>query len=184
MADFSEYSRVTPELESLAATCLANSQIQQEDYLRYDVKRGLRDLNGTGVVAGLTEISEIISSKIVNGKKEPCDGELYYRGYRIEDLVQGFLQGNRFGFEETAYLLMFGQLPSPQDLEQFNRQLSFYRSLPTNFVRDVILKAPSPDMMNTLARCVLTMASYDEHPDDISLANVIRQCIDLIAISP
>lgn len=184
MADFSEYSRVTPELESLAATCLANSQIQQEDYLRYDVKRGLRDLNGTGVVAGLTEISEIISSKIVNGKKEPCDGELYYRGYRIEDLVQGFLQGNRFGFEETAYLLMFGQLPSPQDLEQFNRQLSFYRSLPTNFVRDVILKAPSPDMMNTLARCVLTMASYDEHPDDISLANVIRQCIDLIAIFP
>lgn len=184
MADFSEYSRVTPELELLAATCLANSQIQQEDYLRYDVKRGLRDLNGTGVVAGLTEISEIISNKIVNGKKEPCDGELYYRGYRIEDLVQGFLQGNRFGFEETAYLLMFGQLPDSKALEQFNRQLSFYRSLPTNFVRDVILKAPSPDMMNTLARCVLTMASYDEHPDDISLANVIRQCIDLIAIFP
>lgn len=184
MADFSEYSRVTPELESLAATCLANSQIQQEDYLRYDVKRGLRDLNGTGVVAGLTEISEINSYKIVNGKKEPCDGELYYRGYRIEELVQGFLDGNRFGFEETAYLLMFGELPNQTALEQFNRQLSFYRSLPTNFVRDVILKAPSSDMMNTLARCVITMASYDERPDDISLVNVIRQCIDLIAIFP
>ena len=184
MAEFSEYSQVTPELEELAAISLANSQIQPQDYLRYDVKRGLRDLNGTGVVAGLTEISEIISCKMVNGQKQPCQGELYYRGYRIEDLVQGFLDGNRFGFEETAYLLMFGKLPTAKELEQFNSQLAFYRSLPTNFVRDVILKAPSPDMMNTLARCVLTMASYDEHPDDISLPNVIRQCIDLIAIFP
>ena len=184
MAEISEYSRVTPAIERLAQVCLANSQINKDDYIRYNVKRGLRDLDGTGVLAGLTEISEIISSKTVDGKQQPCPGELYYRGYSIQELTDGFLRDGRFGFEETAYLLMFGQLPDAAQLEQFNRQLSFYRSLPTNFVRDVILKAPSPDMMNTLARCVLTMASYDERPDDISLPNVIRQCIDMIAIFP
>ena len=184
MAEISEYSRVTPTIERLAQVCLANSQINRDDYLRYNVKRGLRDLDGTGVLAGLTEISEIISSKTVNGEQQPCPGELYYRGYSIQELTDGFLSDGRFGFEETAYLLMFGQLPDAAQLEQFNRQLAFYRSLPTNFVRDVILKAPSPAMMNTLARCVLTMASYDERPDDISLPNVIRQCIDMIAIFP
>ena len=184
MAEISEYSRVTPAIERLAQVCLANSQINRDDYLRYNVKRGLRDQDGTGVLAGLTEISEIISSKTVNGEQQPCPGELYYRGYSIQELTDGFLSDGRFGFEETAYLLMFGQLPDAAQLEQFNRQLAFYRSLPTNFVRDVILKAPSPDMMNTLARCVLTMASYDERPDDISLPNVIRQCIDMIAIFP
>lgn len=184
MAEISEYSRVTPAIERLAQVCLANSQINRDDYLRYNVKHGLRDLDGTGVLAGLTEISEIISSKTVNGEQQPCPGELYYRGYSIQELTDGFLSDGRFGFEETAYLLMFGQLPDAAQLEQFNRQLAFYRSLPTNFVRDVILKAPSPDMMNTLARCVLTMASYDERPDDISLPNVIRQCIDMIAIFP
>ena len=184
MAEISEYSRVTPAIERLAQVCLANSQINRDDYVRYNVKRGLRDVDGTGVLAGLTEISEIISSKTVNGEQQPCPGELYYRGYSIQQLTSGFLNDGRFGFEETAYLLMFGQLPDAAQLEQFNRQLAFYRSLPTNFVRDVILKAPSADMMNTLARCVLTMASYDERPDDISLPNVIRQCIDMIAIFP
>lgn len=184
MAEISEYSRVTPAIERLAQVCLANSQINRDDYIRYNVKRGLRDLDGTGVLAGLTEISEIISSKTVNGEPQPCPGELYYRGYSIQQFTDGFLRDGRFGFEETAYLLMFGQLPDAAQLEQFNRQLAFYRSLPTNFVRDVILKAPSADMMNTLARCVLTMASYDERPDDISLPNVIRQCIDMIAIFP
>ena len=184
MAEFSEYSKVTPAQEALAQTCLCNSRIDPQDYLRYDVKRGLRGLNGTGVVAGLTEISEIVSSKLVNGEKVPCEGQLFYRGYSIQDLVNGFLKDNRFGFEETAYLLMFGQLPDAQALADFNQQLAFYRSLPTNFVRDVILKAPSPDMMNVMARCVLTMGSYDERPDDISLPNVIRQCMDLIAIFP
>ena len=184
MAEISEYSRVTPAIERLAQVCLANSQINRDDYIRYNVKRGLRDLDGTGVLAGLTEISEIISSKTVNGEQQPCPGELYYRGYSIQQLTDGFLRDGRFGFEETAYLLMFGKLPDAAQLEQFNRQLAFYRSLPTNFVRDVILKAPSADMMNTLARCVLTMASYDERPDDISLPNVIRQCIDMIAIFP
>ena len=184
MAEFSDYSRITPELEALAEVCLSNNQIHKEDYVRYNVKRGLRDLDGTGVLAGLTEISEIISSKVVDGKKVPCEGELYYRGYPVEKLTGGFIRDKRFGFEETAYLLMFGQLPTAEQLKAFNEQLAFYRSLPTNFVRDVILKAPSSDMMNTLARCVLTMASYDDKPDDISLANVVRQCIDLIAIFP
>ena len=184
MAEISEYSRVTPAIERLAQVCLANSQINRDDYIRYNVKRGLRDLDGTGVLAGLTEISEIISSKTVNGEQHPCPGELYYRGYSIQQLTDGFLRDGRFGFEETAYLLMFGQLPDAAQLKQFNRQLAFYRSLPTNFVRDVILKAPSPDMRNTLARCVLTLARYDERPDDISLPNVIRQCIDMIAIFP
>ena len=184
MAEISEYSRVTPQLEALAQQCLTNSQINKDDYIRYNVKRGLSDLDGTGVVAGLTEISEIVSSKVIDGQKQPCEGELYYRGYRIEDLTRDFARDKRFGFEETAYLLMFGQLPSNQQLQDFNGQLAFYRSLPTNFVRDVILKAPSKDMMNTLARCVLTMAGYDERTDDISLANVVRQCIDLIAIFP
>ena len=155
MAEISEYSRVTPAIERLAQVCLANSQINRDDYLRYNVKRGLRDLDGTGVLAGLTEISEIISSKTVNGEQQPCPGELYYRGYSIQELTDGFLSDGRFGFEETAYLLMFGQLPDAAQLEQFNRQLAFY-----------------------------TMASYDERPDDISLPNVIRQCIDMIAIFP
>ena len=141
MAEFSDYSRITPELEALAAVCLSNNQINKEDYVRYNVKRGLRDLDGTGVLAGLTEISEIISSKVVDGKKVPCEGELYYRGYPVEKLTGGFIHDKRFGFEETAYLLMFGQLPTAEQLKAFNEQLAFYRSLPTNFVRDVI-RAP------------------------------------------
>ena len=184
MMETSEYSRVTPQLEELAAICRANNQINKDDYTRLEVKRGLRDLDGTGVRAGLTEISEIISFKKDGDRQIPCDGELYYRGYPVQDLTAGFIKDGRFGYEETAYLLMFGQLPNKEQLRDFNAQLSFYRSLPTNFVRDVILKAPSKDMMNTLARCILTMASYDDNPDDITLPNVIRQCIDLIAIFP
>ena len=117
MAEFSDYSRITPELEALAAVCLSNNQINKEDYVRYNVKRGLRDLDGTGVLAGLTEISEIISSKVVDGKKVPCEGELYYRGYPVEKLTGGFIRDKRFGFEETAYLLMFGQLPAAEQLK-------------------------------------------------------------------
>jgi citrate synthase len=175
---------VTPELEALAALCRANSSISSEDYVRYDVKRGLRDLNGVGVRAGLTEISDIISKKEVDGKMVSCPGELYYRGYPIQDIVRGFSESGRFGFEETAFLLMFGQLPDAQQLADFNAQLGRYRTLPSNFVRDVILKAPSRDMMNSMARSVLTMAGYDDAADDISLPNVVRQCVDLLAILP
>lgn len=180
----SDYSRVTPPIERLANTCLENNLIKPEDYSKYQVKRGLRDVNGEGVRAGLTEISEIRSFEVVNGEKVPIEGELYYRGYSIDDIVHGFLERGDFGFEETAFLLMFGKLPTETELAEFYEQLAFRRSLPSNFVRDVILKAPSSDMMNTLSRSVLTMASYDERPDDISLPNVARQCMNLIAIFP
>jgi citrate synthase len=136
------------------------------------------------VLTGLTEISEIVSTKIVDGKKVPCEGKLYYRGIDIEEIVNGFIKENRFGFEEIAYLLMFGELPNSHELEEFNRILGNYRSLPTNFVRDIIMKAPSQDMMNTLARSVLTMYAYDDRAEDDSLPNVLRQCLQLLALFP
>ncbi len=179
-----DYSKITPEIEGLAALCRENNKIDPADYNRYEVKHGLRDLNGDGVKAGLTEISEIRAFCRDNGEKTPIDGELYYRGYPIEDIVHGFVARNEFGFEETAFLLMFGKLPTYEELDIFKAQLGFYRTLPANFVRDVILKAPSSDMMNMMSRGVLTMASYDQRPDDISLPNVVRQCIDLIATFP
>ena len=179
-----DFSMVTPELERLAAICCGNSSIDPQDYIRYNVKRGLRDLDGNGVLAGLTEISEINSKKMIDGKLTPIDGELFYRGYSIETLVQDVVSSKRFGFEEIAYLLMFGQLPSLRELDEFNAQLARFRTLPSNFVRDVIMKAPSKDMMNSLARSVLTMAGYDNNADDTSLPNVVRQCVDLLAIMP
>ena len=179
-----DFSAVTPELEELAAICRQNSCIDPGDYTRYSVKRGLRDLDGNGVVAGLTEISEIVSKREVDGKLIPCEGELYFRGYPIQSLVQDIVTNKRFGYEEIAYLLMFGQLPDQERLREFHTLLGRYRTLPANFVRDVVMKAPSRDMMNTLARSVLTMAGYDPAADDTSLPNVIRQCVDLIAIMP
>ncbi len=185
MASNPTYSNITPEVELLAKLALSNSTIDPEDYTRYNVKRGLRDLNGKGVLAGLTEIADVHASETLpDGTSVPCDGELYYRGYNVRDLVKGFVSDHRLGFEETAYLLMFGQLPNPQQLHAFNSQLCLYRSLPSNFVRDVILKAPNKDIMNALARSILTLASYDDNPDDISLPNVVRQCIQLIAVFP
>ena len=184
MASNPNYCDVTPEIEALAALALENSCIDPEDYVRYDVKRGLRDLNGKGVLAGLTEVSDIVAKKIVDGQELPCDGKLYYRGIDVEQLVGQALKEGRFGFEETAYLLLLGRLPKAAELEDFRRQLSYYRSLPNNFVRDVILKAPSQDIMNSLARSVLNLASYDDRCDDISLPNVVRQCMQLIATFP
>ena len=184
MATNPNYGVMTPELEALAALSQKNSRIDPADYSRFDVKRGLRDVNGRGVVAGLTEVSDIVAKKVVDGQEVPCDGKLYYRGVDVEDLVKGALREKRFGFEETAYLLMIGHLPNRKELEQFRQQLSYYRSLPNNFVRDVILKAPSHDIMNSLARSVLNLASYDENADDISLPNVMRQCMQLVAVFP
>ena len=132
----------------------------------------------------MTVISEIISSKIVDGKEYPCEGKLYYRGIDVEEIVEGFIKEDRFGYEEVAYLLLFGELPDAKRLEDFNRILANYRSLPTNFVRDIIMKAPSHDMMNTLARSVLTMYSYDDYADDNTLPNVLRQSLQLIALFP
>nr|WP_317427076.1 citrate/2-methylcitrate synthase [uncultured Blautia sp.] len=175
---------VTPEIENLTEVCKEHSKIDPSLYGKYDVKRGLRDLNGKGVLAGLTQISNIVSKKVVDGKEIPCEGELYYRGINIEDLTEGFLKEQRFGFEEATYLLLFGTLPTPEELKEFSTILASQRQLPTNFVRDVIMKAPSRDMMNTLSRSVLTLYSYDDNPEDISLPNVLRQCINLISVFP
>ena len=178
------YMKVTPEIEALTKVCEENSKMDVSLYGKYDVKRGLRDINGKGVLAGLTQVSNIVSSKTIDGKSVPCDGELYYRGINIKDLTNGFLKENRFGFEETTYLLLFGVLPTEEQLKDFCKILGNQRSLPRNFVRDVIMKAPSKDMMNTLSRSVLTLYSYDSNPEDISLPNVLRQCINLISIFP
>ena len=178
------YSEIKPEVRMFANMCVENSRIDPELYLKYDVKRGLRDLNGKGVLTGLTNISEIISSKTVDGKSVPCEGELYYRGYSVEELVRRQLAGDHFGYERTAYLLLFGELPDEEHFKTFCELLSFYRTLPTSFVRDIIMKAPSSDMMNTLARSVLTLYSYDEDAEDISIPNVLRQSMQLIALFP
>jgi len=178
------YSEITPEIEKLAALSKAAGVIDSELFVKYDVKRGLRDLNGKGVLAGLTNISDVRATKIVDGNVVPDYGRLSYRGYDVKDLVNGFSAENRFGFEEATYLLLFNKLPDKRELQEFNEMLSFYRTLPTSFVRDIIMKAPSKDMMNTLARSVLTLYSYDDKADDTSLPNVLRQCMQLISLFP
>lgn len=175
---------VSPQILELTKLCRNHSTIDTQLYTKYDVKRGLRDINGKGVLTGLTEISEIVSSKTVNGRTVPCEGKLYYRGIDVEEIVHGFISENRFGFEETVYLLLFGDLPSPEILAEFKDLLFRYRTLPTNFVRDIIMKAPSFDMMNTLARSVLTLYAYDEKANDNSLPNVLRQCLEMVALFP
>lgn len=175
---------VTEEIEMLTAKCVKNTTIDTGLYSEYDVKRGLRDINGNGVRAGLTKVSRINASKIVDGKTVPCDGELFYRGYNVKDLTDGFLSDSRYGFSEMTYLLLFGELPNKEELAIFSKAMAQARHLPKNFVRDVIMKAPSKDMMNTLARSVLTLYSYDAKADDISLSNVLRQCLNLIAVFP
>lgn len=178
------FSEITPQLVHLSELSKKSSYIDPELYTKYDVKRGLRDLNGKGVLVGITEISEVNSTKIVDGKSVPCDGELYYRGYNVQDLIAELPDDCFFGFEECTYLLLFGKLPNKQELGEFCELLSNYRSLPQNFVRDVIMKKPSKDMMNALARGVLTLYAYDEVPDDTSEANVLRQCLQLISMFP
>ena len=168
----------------LAEKCLANTKIDPQLYIDNKVNRGLRDLNGKGVLTGLTEISDVISKKIVNGEEVPCEGELYYRGYPIKDIVDGALKDGRFAFEEVVYLLIFGNLPTVDELEDFKKQLFSYRNLPDNFFRDVIMKAPSSDMMNALARSVLMLYSNDLNADDTSIPNVLKQCLQLIARFP
>ena len=178
------FSEITPEIKKLDKICENNSRIDPKFYSKYKVFRGLRDLEGKGVLTGLTEISEVYAKKEVDGKLIPCHGQLFYRGINIEDLVKGFIKEDRFGFEETAYLLLLGELPNKEQLEEFSEILASYRSLPTSFVRDIIMKAPSFDMMNTLARSVLTLYSYDENTNDISISNVLRQSLQLISIFP
>lgn len=183
-AKLNEYSVNCPKIDNLTEICLKNNQIDQSLYSKYDVKRGLRDLDGKGVLTGLTEISEIRQCKMVDGKEVHTDGRLFYRGIDTKDIITGFIKDNRYGFEETVYLLLFGSLPTQNELECFNELLASYRTLPTNFVRDVVMKAPTNDMMNTLARSVLTLYCYDSSPNDLSLNNVLRQCLQLIAVFP
>lgn len=179
------YSEITPEISRLAEKSRQNNHIQPDMYLQKNVKRGLRDNDGNGVVTGLTEISTILSKRTnERGQSVPCEGQLFYRGVNIKELCNGFLKDGRFGFEEAVYLLLFSELPNRQELEDFTKLLSSYRSLPPSFVRDLILKAPSKDMMNILSRSVLALYSYDDDPDNISIENVLRQSLQLIATFP
>ncbi len=178
------FCEITHELQHLSKLSEQCARIDPALYAKYDVKRGLRDINGKGVLVGLTEISDVCSTKMIDGKLRPADGELYYRGYNVKDIIDGTSENSHFGFEECTYLLLFGKLPARMELTEFTKMLSEYRTLPTSFVRDIIMKAPSKDMMNTLARSVLTLYSYDDLADDISLPNVLRQCLQLISLFP
>lgn len=179
------YSENTPYIKELADLSNSGNKIVPEMYPIHDVKRGLRDIDGNGVVAGLTEVSCIkAKEKDEKGNAVPCKGELYYRGINVRDIVKGFRGEDRFGFEETVFLLLFSKLPDEKELADFREQLSAYRSLPPSFVRDMILKAPGRDMMNILSRCVLALYTYDENPDDISVENAVRQCLQLISEFP
>lgn len=170
-------------LTDYAALCRDADKINLNLFDELGVQRGLRDKNGNGVRAGLTNISRIESFQMKDGQKIPCEGKLWYRGYNCIDLVKG-LHKERFGFEEIAYLLLFGNLPAAEQLEEFTQLLASKRTLPTNFTRDVIMKAPNSDIMNSLTRSVLTLASYDRNCSDTSIENVLRQCIGLIAVFP
>lgn len=175
---------ITPEVQFLADKCDKNNAIEKDLFVQHNVKRGLRDLDGRGVLAGLTNISDVCASEDVDGVRIPIPGNLYYRGYNIKDLVNGFLDDGHFGFEEIAYLLLFGELPTHGELDRFSEMLAERRTLPKYFVRDVIMKAPSPDMMNSLARSILTLYAYDAKADDTSIPNVLRQCLNLISQFP
>lgn len=182
--EFNSFSEITPEIELLSKKCIANSNIDNSLYEKYDVKRGLRDLNGKGVLTGLTEISEIYSKKIVNGEALPDDGMLFYRGYNVEDIIGGLKGISPYGFEEITYLLLFGELPNEEEFKEFKSIMGSYRSIPPSFVRDIIMKAPSQNIMNAMARSVLTLYSYDEKAEDITIPNVLRQSLALISQFP
>ena len=177
-----KFSEVTPEIKELAKKC--EHKIDEELFAKYNVNRGLRKRNGEGVLAGLTDISMIQSYTMIDREVVPCEGKLFYRGINIEDIVEGFISENRYGFEETCYLLLFGELPNQKQLDDFKAMIADYRQLPTNFVRDIIMKAPSRDMMNMLARSVLTLYAYDDNGSDTSIPNVLRQSIQLISLFP
>ena len=163
--------------------CRKNDSIAPELYKEHAVNKGLRDMNGNGVVTGLTNISKIVSSKIIDGEKVQCDGELWYRGYRVQDLINN-LGEDEFGFEKISYLLLLGELPDKDELKEFKKYLRDCRTLPNNFTRDVIMKAPSSDIMNSMTRSILTLASYDKNAVDTTIPNALRQCIQLISTFP
>ena len=182
--DLREFSEVTPELVRLANICETHDLIDTSLYAKYNVKRGLRDLDGKGVLTGITEISTINAYREIDGVNTPIEGELFYRGMNIYDLVDGFTSEDRFGYEETVYLLLFGELPTREELDNFNHLLGHYRKLPRNFTRDVIMTAPNKDIMNAMAKSILSLSSYDKNTSDTSIPNVLRQSIQLIANFP
>ena len=163
--------------------CRRNDLISPRLFEEYGVNLGLRDENGNGVLTGLTKISKIVSSKVAYGQKVPCDGELWYRGYRVEDLIRG-LDEEEYGFEKIAYLLLMGEMPSDSEYAQFLQMMADNRTLPPNFTRDVIMKKPGADIMNTMTRSILTLASYDDQAMDAGIPNSLRQCIQLISQFP
>ena len=183
MINLDEMGSLKTSMESLQETLLNNHRIDPNLYIEYDVKRGLRDSAGKGVLTGLTEISDVNAYDLVNGRKIPAEGSLYYQGYNIYDLVNG-LEGHKFGFEGTIYLLLFGQLPSEKELEMFKEVMAQFETLSGRFVRDVVMKASNADIMNSMQRCILTLYTYDSRPEDIAAENVLRQSIELIAKLP
>ena len=179
----STHHETSPQIEKWTKMCQAQ-KIPGELYTKHAVNRGLRDINGNGVLTGLSNISHVTAKKIVDGVEVPTPGKLYYQGIDVEDIVAGFVKEKRFGFEETVYLLLFGKLPNKEELTEFCEALAEYRSLPASFTRDVVMKAAGKDMMNTIARCVLTLYNYDDRADDISVPNILRQCLQLISVFP
>ena len=177
MENINDYSKKQADM------CIDNDRIPKALYADYGVKKGLRDENGQGVLTGLTNISSVRAFDVIDGEKVPCDGELLYRGYDVTKLVKG-AGDKRFIFEESAYLLLFGELPDATQLEEFRHIIANCMELPTNFTRDVIMKAPSADIMNSMTRSILTLASYDDRKDDLSIENVLRQSIQLISTFP
>ena len=179
-----QYKFDMQQVDHLMELAETHYQIEPDLYMKYEVKRGLRDLDGRGVRAGLTTISKVSATQLVDGKEVSAPGQLLYRGIPIDQLVQGFITHNRFGFEEIVYLLLMGRLPKPEEMQEFHQLLAHYQELPNHFNRGVIMKMPSDNIMNTMAKCVLALHAYDPKPDDISLPNVMRQCLQLIAQFP
>ncbi|MBR1651223.1 MAG: citrate/2-methylcitrate synthase [Lachnospiraceae bacterium] len=179
MLDFSEMDHIKEEIDSLQQILEGNHRIDKNLYLEYDVKRGLRDAAGKGVLTGLTEISDVVAYDLKDGNQIPCDGRLYYQGVNVVDFIKG-LGDRRFGFEETTYLLIFGKLPTKSQLDEFIRVSREFQNLGARFTRDVVMKASNANIMNALQRCVLTLYTYDNNPDDISAKNVLRQSLQLI----
>ena len=171
------------DMKKLEDELMKNHRIDPNLYVEYDVKRGLRDSAGKGVLTGLTEISDVSAYNLVNGRKIPAEGNLYYQGVNVYDIVKG-LNGRKYGFEETIYLLLFGKLPNQHELEMFLNVMFEFQNLGGRFVRDVVMKASNANIMNSMQRCILTLYTYDENPEDISPANVLRQSLELIAKLP
>lgn len=183
MLNLDDLGTLKPDMLRLEKELMMNHRINPNLYLEYDVKRGLRDSAGKGVLTGLTEISDVCAYNLVNGRMIPADGSLYYQGINVKDLVGG-LNGRKFGFEETIYLLMFGKLPNRSELDHFVELMAEFGTLGGRFVRDVVMKASNANIMNSMQRCVLTLYTYDSNPEDISAQNVLRQCLELIAKLP